>query len=254
MEIVLALADTVENTEVLGITTTTMVNGAVGLVTVFGRVNDLDTTSFTEGVIVYLSDSVAGGLTTTKPAIPIQMGHIGKVNASTGFIQVEIRELEKSIYGGFFHSLDQTFTAGISAPIKFNSHAEISGIGHSTTVNNDEFTFTSGGVYQATAEPQYTRTTGGGTDVLNMFLAKDTGSGFVNVADSNVKFSVNTAGVTTVSPLTATFRVNATDKIRFMVQVEDANLILDAIAASGTSPNDIPLTPSIIMNIVRIGD
>ena len=254
MEIVLALADTVENTEVLGITTTTMVNGALGLVTIFGRVNDLDTTSFTEGVIVFLSDTVAGDLTTTKPAVPIQMGHVGKVNASTGFIQVEIRELEKSIYGGFFHSLDQTFIAGISAPIKFNNHAEISGIDHSTTVNNDEFTFTSGGVYQATAEPQYTRTTGGGTDVLNMFLAKDTGSGFVNVADSNVKFSVNTAGVTTVSPLTATFRVNATDKIRFMAQVEDVNLILNAFAASGTSPNDIPLTPSIIMNIVRIGD
>jgi len=254
MEIILALADTVENTEVLGLTTTTMVNGAVGLVTVFGRVNDLDTTGFSAGELVYLSDTSAGDLTSTRPAIPIQMGHIGKIDASIGFIQVEIRALEKSIFGGFSHSLDQSFTANVSAPIQFNKNEQFSGIEHSETVNNDEFTFTSGGVYQSTAEPQYTRTTGGGTDVLNMFLAIDTGSGFVNVPGTNVKFTVNTAGATTVSPLTSTFRVNSGDKIRFMIQVEDANLILDAFPASGTAPNDIPLTPSIIMNIVRIGD
>lgn len=254
LEIILALADTVENTEVLGLTTTTMIDGSVGLVTVFGRVNDLDTTGFSTGELVYLSDTSAGDLTSTRPAIPIQMGHIGKIDASTGFVQVEIRALEKSIFGGFSHSIDQTFTANVSAPIQFNKNEQFSGIEHSETVNNDEFTFTSGGVYQSTAEPQYTRTTGGGTDVLNMFLAIDTGSGFVNVPGTNVKFTVNTAGATTVSPLTSTFRVSAGDKIRFMIQVEDANLILDAFPASGVAPNDIPLTPSIIMNIVRIGD
>lgn len=254
LEIVLALADIVENTEVLGIATTNIPDGAVGLVTVFGRVNDVDTSSFNEGEIVYLSDTVPGGLTSTRPAIPIQMGHVGKVDASTGFIQVEIKVLEKSIFGGFSHLLDQVFTANVSAPIKFNKNEEVSGISHSETVDNDEFTFDSGGVYQATAEPQYTRTTGGGTDVLNMFLAKDSGSGFVNVTDSNVKFAVNTAGVTTVSPLTVTFRVDPGDKIRFMVQVETANLILDSFAASGVDPNDIPATPSVIMNIIRIGD
>jgi len=126
MEIIMAIADTVENTEVLGMATTEMLDGEIGLVTVFGRVNNLDTTGFTEGEIVYLSDTVVGGLTVTKPAIPIQMGHIGKVDASIGFIQIEIRELEKSIYGGFFHSLDQTFTAGISAPLLFTTKTTFS--------------------------------------------------------------------------------------------------------------------------------
>jgi len=87
-----------------------------------------------------------------------------------------------------------------------------------------------------------------------MFVAKDTGSGFNNEDDSNVKFTVVTTGATNVSPLTATFRVLSTDKIQFMINSETANLILDAFPASGTAPNDIPLTPSIIMNLVRIGD
>jgi len=254
IEVALAIADSVENTEVLGITTTTMVNGAVGLVTVFGRVNDLDTTSFTEGEDVFLSDTIAGELTATKPSIPIQMGHVGKVDASTGFIQVEIKEMEKSIFGGFSHSLDQSFTAGISKPIAFNTNEEFSGIEHSETVDNSEFTLISGGVYLPTVEPQYTRTTGGGTDVLNVFVAKDTGSGFVNVPRTNVKFGVNTAGVQNVSPLTTSFRANPGDKIQFMAQVESSNLKLDAFPTTGVAPNDIPATPSVIMNIIRIGD
>jgi len=254
MEIQLALADKVKDTSILGMTTTEMIDGAVGLVTIFGRVNDLDTTSFTGGDVVYLSDTVAGDLTATRPAIPIQIGHVGKIDASTGFIQVQIRELQKSIFGSYVHTLDQTFTANVSKPIAFNKNKEFSGITHSETVNNAEFTFPSPGVYQATAEPQYTRTTGGGTDVLNMFVAKDTGSGFNNEDDSNVKFTVVTTGATNVSPLTATFRVLSTDKIQFMINSETANLILDAFPASGTAPNDIPLTPSIIMNLVRIGD
>ena len=254
LEISLALADKVEDTEVLGISTTNMVDGALGLVTVFGRVNDLDTSSFAEGQVVYLSATVPGGVTGVRPAIPIQMGHVGKVDVSTGFIQMEIRELEKSIFGGFSHSLDQTYLVGISKPINFNSNDEISGIGHSESVDNDEFTFTSGGAYQATAEPQYNRTGGGGSDILNMFLAKDTGSGFVNTPKSNVKFAIGSSNSTTVSPLTATFRVDAGDKIRFMIQVTNVNMILDAFAASGVAPNDIPATPSIIMNIARLGD
>jgi len=254
LEVTLALADAVENTEVLGVTTTTMIDGAVGLTTVFGRVNELDTSGFTEGVIVYLSDTVAGGVTATRPPIPIQVGHVGKVDASIGFIHVEIRELERSIFGSFSHTLDQTFVAGVSKSVAFNKNGEFSGIKHSETVNNDEFEFISGGVYQSTAEPQYTRTAGGGTDVLNAFLTKDAGSGFVNVPDSNIKAGVNTAGVPSVSTLTNTFRVNAGDKIKLMVQVEDANLILDAFPASGIAPNEIPLTPSIVLNIIRIGE
>lgn len=50
------------------------------------------------------------------------------------------------------------------------------------------------------------------------------------------------------------FRVDAGDKIRFMAQVESVNLILDFTSASGTAPNDIPATPSVIMNMIRVGD
>lgn len=254
-QIVKSKADIIENAEVLGVVTTQMVVGAVGLVTSIGRVNDLDTSSFSEGDPIYLSPTVAGTFTITKPtAIPIQVGCIGKIDASTGFIQVDIRNLPPSIRGTFSDSSDQTYTANISKAINFDTNDVLEGITHSESVDNEEITFDSGGVYVITIEPQYTRTTGGGTDVLNMYIQKDTGSGFVNIVDSNVKLAINTSLVTTVSPLTQTIKVVSTDKIRIMIQVESTNLKLDAFAAFGSGVNSVPATPSVIMNIHRLGD
>lgn len=159
-----------------------------------------------------------------------------------------------TIYGGYTDSGDQTFSVGVSKAVTFDTNLESFGIEHSESVDNSEFTFTTGGVYQATIEPHYTRTSGGGTTVLNLFAARDTGSGFVTIPNSNVRFAINTANVEEVSPTTSTFRVDAGDKLRIMIQVEDANLELMAVAASGSSPNDIPLTASIRANVIRVGN
>lgn len=254
LEIELAIADIVGNQRTLGVTTTDMPSGATGLVTSFGRVNDLDTSGFSEGALIYLSSTNAGAPVSSKPAIAIQIGFIGKSDPLNGFIQVDIRELEKSIYGSYSHSLNQSFSQDLTGVIAFDTIVESSGIEHSVTIEPEHFTFINAGVYQSTIEPQYTRISGGGTDVVNVFLAKDTGSGFVNVPGSNVKFSVNSSGNTNSSPLTATFRVNAGDVIGYHIQVEDSDLILESFPAAGIAPNEIPLTPSVSLNIVRIGD
>lgn len=60
--------------------------------------------------------------------------------------------------------------------------------------------------------------------------------------------------ITSVTALTQTLVVNSGDKIRCMIQVEDVDLKLDAFVAFGTTPNDVPVTPSCILNIHRIGD
>lgn len=250
----LSIADNTVNALVLGVVTNVIADGEVGFVTVRGRVNEVDTRGYSVGERLYLSDTVAGDFTTVRPAIPVELGHIGAI-AEDGFIHVHVRELENSIYGAFSDHGDQTFALNTSTPITFDSNDEVSGVSHSETVNPEEFVFPSPGVYQATIEPQYTRTSGGGTDVLNIFMAKDTGGGFVNVPNSTIKMGVNAAGISNVAPLTLTFRIdNSNDKIRFMAQSENVFLALDAFPASGTPPNDIPATPSVILNIVRIGD
>jgi len=214
LEVVKSKADVIENSEVLGAATTTILNNGVGLVTSFGRINDLNTSAFSEGEDIFLSPTTAGAFTNTKPsAIPVKLGHIGKVNATTGFIQVEIRELPISIRGVFSDTADQTFTINVSKPIAFNTNDILEGMTHSTSVDNEEITFDSGGVYFVSVEPQYSRTTGGGTNALNMYIQKSTdgGTNFTNIADSNIKVTVASASEEAVTSLTQTLKFNAND-------------------------------------------
>ncbi len=250
-------ADNLTNALVTGMCTTTMGNDEEGKITTTGRVNDLDTSSLTEGDIAYLSPFTFGLFTTTKPSlIALQIGHVGKVDASIGYIECDIKQLDVSIRALISDSTDQTFTANVSTPIKFNTNNALAGFSHSETINNDEITFTESGNYHITVEPQYTRTTGGGVDVLNMYLQKSTDGGitFINIANSNIKVSISASGQEAVATLTQTLNINAGDRFRCMIQVEDVDLKLSAFPAFGTTPNDVPATPSVICNIHRIGD
>lgn len=256
-EVVKSIADTIENADVSGVIANDLLNNATGLATTFGRVDNIDTSSFTEGEAVFLSPTVLGTFTATKPAaIPIQVGHVGRVNASTGFVQIELIVLAPSIRGTFSDSADQTYTINVSKAINFDTNDVLEGITHSTSVDNEEITFDSAGVYIIAVEPQYSRTSGGGTNALNMYIQKSTDGGttFVNIVNSNIKVTVASASEEAVTSLTQQLKVNATDIIRIMIQVENANLILDAFAAFGSGDNAVPVTPSVIMNIHRIGD
>lgn len=248
----LAIANMISTSDVDGIATTTMLADEVGLITAFGKVNDLNTLGFNEGEIIYLSDTTPGLFTSARPHIPLEVGHIGAVNATSGSLLVNIRKLAPSIHGTYTHLSDQVFSTNVTSDIVFSTNEISDGITHAE--GSAEFEFPNAGEYQFTIEPQYTRTTGGGIDVLNIFYAVDTGSGFVAVADSNIKLSVNTAGATNVSPLTGTIDMAVGHKLKFRAQVSDSNLILDFTAASGIAPNDLPATPSVILNIIRISD
>lgn len=75
----------------IGLTTESIANGAIGYVTVNGIVHGLDTSAFSAGAVVYVSTSVAGGLTTTVPSAPnyrMRIGVVGVSNAVTGTIYV----------------------------------------------------------------------------------------------------------------------------------------------------------------------
>lgn len=88
--IALAQANSGTTTVVAGLTTESIANNAFGFVTSLGLVRGLNTSSFSVGA-VYLSSSVAGGLTQTIPTAPnyrMRIGFVTNVNASTGTIHV----------------------------------------------------------------------------------------------------------------------------------------------------------------------
>ena len=76
-----------------GLTTEAIVDGAYGRVVFFGSVNEVDTSSFNKGDILYVSDTTPGGFTTDKPESPshaIQAALVTKVGTTDGRLFVRV--------------------------------------------------------------------------------------------------------------------------------------------------------------------
>ena len=77
---------------VIGIVTADIANNATGYVTNFGMVRDLDTSAYTVGDTIWLSQT-AGEFTNVRPAAPahaIRLGYVTTVNATTGVILLSV--------------------------------------------------------------------------------------------------------------------------------------------------------------------
>jgi hypothetical protein len=88
--IALAQANLASTTVCAGLATHDIENNTTGYVTVLGTVRGIDTSTLSVGN-VFLSASVAGGLTNTAPTSPnyrYRVGFVTVVNATTGMIQV----------------------------------------------------------------------------------------------------------------------------------------------------------------------
>ena len=119
--VVLADADSESTSaQTLGIATQDIANGAEGFITSFGFVRGIDTSAFTAGAPIYLSQT-AGQFTATRPLAPahtVFLGWVIKINASSGevFVHIsngwELSELHDvkitSPIGGNLLSYDQT--------------------------------------------------------------------------------------------------------------------------------------------------
>jgi len=90
VQVELAIADSFTNAIILGVATHDIANGATGILTTFGIINDLDTSGATIGVPLYLSDTIAGTYSHTPPDILTQVGGALTNDALTGQIFVSL--------------------------------------------------------------------------------------------------------------------------------------------------------------------
>jgi len=86
---------------IIGVTTEDIAKNTDGYVTTFGLVRDINTSSLTEGAAVWLSPTVAGGMTTTKPSAPnhlVLVGYCIRSHPTLGSVFVKVQngyELEE---------------------------------------------------------------------------------------------------------------------------------------------------------------
>lgn len=83
----------------LGIATEDIANGTDGKITHFGKVRGVDTSSFSEGQILYVSTTVAGGLTATEPTtgLNLPIAFVVSSHASTGTLAVRVTTHDENI-------------------------------------------------------------------------------------------------------------------------------------------------------------
>lgn len=91
--VALARADDYDTAQVLGIATQDILTGNYGIITVRGHINNLNTSSFSDGSVLYLSDTTAGDLVSTKPSSPSLKVRVGRCiysHTSLGTLNVRI--------------------------------------------------------------------------------------------------------------------------------------------------------------------
>lgn len=116
LAVVLAQANTKANhTGVLGLVTEDIDNNQEGFITTFGYIRNINTTgslqseTWNDGDTIWLSESVAGGLTNVEPTThPVQMGYVVYAHSSNGKIFVRI--------GEGVDQLDELHDVNISSP------------------------------------------------------------------------------------------------------------------------------------------
>ena len=82
------------SSKTFGIIAETVTGGEKAFCTTFGNIEGINTSAFAEGATIYLSPTVAGGLTTTKPSAPNHMVVVGfclRSHATVGVIFVKVQ-------------------------------------------------------------------------------------------------------------------------------------------------------------------
>ena len=89
--IALAKADVASTSSVIGLVNGAISNGSIGYVTAQGGIDDVNTSTYTVGQVLYLSPYSAGQLMNTIPptGITVQVGVVSFVNSTTGKIYVK---------------------------------------------------------------------------------------------------------------------------------------------------------------------
>lgn len=144
----LALADTFENSTVLGVATHDIANGAEGFITTHGSVGGIHTGGHPEGLPMYLSSTIPGGYTIVPPAHATQIGGILVSDPVDGSIFVSIinhvqiqKTLGALLTGDILHDIS-------SSPQDVKDFS--SDMNHGLTVDktNGEITLPYSGVYR----------------------------------------------------------------------------------------------------------
>ena len=228
----------------LGVTTQEIADGEDGMVTVWGKVRDVDTSAFNVGDVLYVSPSVAGAFTNVRPTAPdnvIPMAAVLKKDAESGEIQVRPNYEVQKDYGSFFSNASQPIgNAGVAANVTFSNTVASQQI---VVVDNSKITFRETGFYQMTVDYQVVSTNASAKDVYFWYATNGNNT-------ANTTRVITLTGNNEYKNVTISYNVSvpvANTYVQFRWASTDSAVSLAALAATAFSPT----SPSVQLDIIQ---
>jgi len=182
--IALAQSNAAATTIGAGLTTQSIANGATGYVTCIGIVRGLDTSAFTAGQTVYISSTVAGGLTATAPAAPNYRYRVGIVGVSSATVgTIHVTPSTAALGNGTANQIFGINAAGTAQEVKsITSTTSITVVNAANSITMQRAALT--GVVTASANSNTTAFGSFASSVLATALTDETGTGSVVFSNS----------------------------------------------------------------------
>ena len=235
----------------IGVTTFDMVPGAVGPVTVYGKVRSLNTTgtpvgqTWVAGDILYASPTTAGKFTKVRPTAPasvVVVAAVLNVSATDGEIMVRSTIPIGLNYGTFSSTADQTLAAiNTATPITYTTTEISNGVTLGTPASR--LVVVDSGFYHIAVSAQLTSSSASAKNIF-FWLAKN------GTAIPDTTRAITLSDNAAYTPFSSTYDLSlvASDYIQVMWAADSTAITLDAVAASGFAPT----APSIITVVTQV--
>lgn len=224
---------------IVGVTTQDIPNGTFGRITVWGRVRDLNTSgapygeTWTAGQILYVSPTIAGGFTNTKPTAPnlsMPIAQVLVVSTTIGQIAVRPTIEQQLFYGQFVKTADQVPSAANTADaITWSSSLIANGV--TIGAPTSRIVIANAGLYRFSAAFQLTS---GSASVKNVWLWYRKNG--VDITNSALITSMDSSSAIRAPSRSLLISLAAGDYVELMFAADDTNVTLDAIAATAFAP------------------
>lgn len=224
---------------IVGICTEDILNGELGRITNWGRVRDIDTTGAPVGEVwalgdaLYVSTTVAGGLTNVKPTAPnisLPIAQVRVLNAVTGEIFVRPTIEQQLFYGQFVKTSDQVPSA-INTANAITWPAALIANGVSIGAPTSRVVVANAGLYKFAVSFQLTSSSAAVKNVWFWFRKNGT-----DIADTSLIVSVDSATAIRVPSRDLLISLAAGDYVELMWASDSTAVTLDAIAATAFAP------------------
>lgn len=227
-----------------GIATQDIEDGEDGRVTVWGKVRGINTSAFNVGDILYVSPTVAGGLTNVKPTAPDNVVPIAAVlrsDSASGEIFVRPTVEQERKYGNFYSDSNQT-AAVINTAYAIRSPVRSFGKGFTVDSDKASLIANTSGLYNFNCNLQLISTNASQKDVWVWLRKNDS-----DIPKTTRKVSIVGNNVATVFSAVHNVSMDIGDKVKHMWAASDIAVRLDAPAHAAFAPT----TPSVIIDVTQ---